>query len=147
MTDELGRTRRIFHNGILRYRKQLPSETNALPISQTPSSLSNSLPRHCQQDTMVPRLYSHLLPTTQGRIHISDDRDRHSPRHGRYASPTLHDTTGPHLWQSAWPTPSVAVSIRPLAPGGPCPCLMPIQRRGRTYPDTRLLLRFTRRID
>ncbi|KAJ7692186.1 hypothetical protein B0H14DRAFT_3531594 [Mycena olivaceomarginata] len=31
MTDELGRTRRIFHNGILRYRKQLPSETNALP--------------------------------------------------------------------------------------------------------------------
>ncbi|KAJ7838289.1 hypothetical protein B0H14DRAFT_3459556 [Mycena olivaceomarginata] len=36
MTDELGRTRRIFHNGILRYRKQLPSETNALPISQRP---------------------------------------------------------------------------------------------------------------
>ncbi|KAJ7801120.1 hypothetical protein B0H14DRAFT_3885274 [Mycena olivaceomarginata] len=66
MTDELGRTRRIFHNGILRYRKQLPSETNALPISQTPSCLSNSLPRHRQQGTMVLRLYSHLLPTTQG---------------------------------------------------------------------------------
>ncbi|KAJ7763900.1 hypothetical protein B0H14DRAFT_3510553 [Mycena olivaceomarginata] len=29
--DELGRTRWIFHNGILHYRKQLPSETNTLP--------------------------------------------------------------------------------------------------------------------
>ncbi|KAJ7809497.1 hypothetical protein B0H14DRAFT_3481403 [Mycena olivaceomarginata] len=67
------------------------------PISQTPSSLSNSLPCHRQQDTTVPRLYSHLLPTTQGRIHISDDRDRRSPgRHGRCASPsTRYDRSPP----------------------------------------------------
>jgi hypothetical protein len=31
--DELGRTQRIFLNGIPRYRKQLPSETNVLPTS------------------------------------------------------------------------------------------------------------------
>ncbi|KAJ7804090.1 hypothetical protein B0H14DRAFT_3154155 [Mycena olivaceomarginata] len=88
MTDELGRTRRIFHNGILRYRKQLPSETNALPISQTPSSLSNSLPRHRQQDTMVPRLYSHVgrskavytSPTieTDALLDMDDTLRRHS---------------------------------------------------------------------
>ncbi|KAJ7905536.1 hypothetical protein B0H14DRAFT_3420707 [Mycena olivaceomarginata] len=83
VTDELGRTRRIFHNGILRYRKQLPSETNALPISQMPSSLSNSLSHHHQQDTTIPQLYSHLLPTTQGR------------RHGRRASPIIVDTIRP----------------------------------------------------
>ncbi|KAJ7790242.1 hypothetical protein B0H14DRAFT_3501917 [Mycena olivaceomarginata] len=132
MTDELGRTRRIFHNGILRYRKQLPSETNALPISQTPSCLSNSLPRHRQQGTMVLRLYSHLLPTTQGL----------------YTSPTVETDALLDMDD----TQRVADPF--------CSRFRTTSRAGRTLPvpdadpadeadliPARLLLRFTRRID
>ncbi|KAJ7709144.1 hypothetical protein B0H14DRAFT_3525300 [Mycena olivaceomarginata] len=88
MTDELGRTRRIFHNGILRYRKQLPSETNALPISQTPSSLSNSLPRHrARPYTHLRRSRPTLSSTWTIRFSDTPRYDRSPPVAERVADP------------------------------------------------------------
>ncbi|KAJ7803102.1 hypothetical protein B0H14DRAFT_2613667 [Mycena olivaceomarginata] len=85
MQDKLGRTRWVFHNGILHYRKQLPSETNTLPTIQntfSPLELAPA-PSSAGYDGS-PGLDSQLLPTTRGqratfRIHISDERDQCSP--------------------------------------------------------------------
>jgi hypothetical protein len=49
--NELGRTRRIFLNGILHYWKQFQSGTNTLTTIWMPSPPLKLIPQHSQQDT------------------------------------------------------------------------------------------------
>ncbi|KAJ7327503.1 hypothetical protein DFH08DRAFT_967933 [Mycena albidolilacea] len=67
--------------------------------------------------------------TASDLLYTSDEQELSWPTQTMHLTYThRHFTTGPLLWRNAWTTSPVAVSRQPLAQGGPCPCLTPIQR-------------------
>jgi hypothetical protein len=107
------------------------------PPSETPSCLS----RTCSC-TIVGRIrqfpgFRLSAPSYDTRAasdcpytHLRRSRPTFSwpTRTTRFTDNHRHDTTGPLKWRNAWMTSSVAVSRRPLGPGGPSLCLTPIQQ-------------------